>query len=63
MSPNFIYRYKHWLFEILIETKAEKEIKLKDKLSAKSYKLYQCYVDLSELLFPGSKYEYVTNNK
>lgn len=42
----------------------EKSVKSKEEKPAK-YQLYQCYVDLSELVFPGSKYKYksILNNK
>lgn len=45
---------------------AEKSnVKQKEEESIK-YQLYQCYVDLSELIFPGSKREqsfsYMINN-
>ncbi|XP_076647160.1 cilia- and flagella-associated protein 70 [Halictus rubicundus] len=50
---NHIRRYKYWPFQFLV---AGGDSPGKTKGSAtKTTILYQCYVDLSELLFPGKK--------
>ncbi|EZA50925.1 Tetratricopeptide repeat protein [Ooceraea biroi] len=51
-----ITKYKYWPFQFIVpetrmgrdNTKSKKEMPIK-------YQIYQCYVDLSELLFPGKK--------
>lgn len=49
-------RHKYWPFQFMaVEKNTERNnIKLKEDGSSKC-QLYQCYVDLSELLFPGSE--------
>ncbi|XP_033322841.2 cilia- and flagella-associated protein 70 isoform X2 [Megalopta genalis] len=48
-----IRKYKRWPFQFLV-TGADVPVKSKGS-STKTTTLYQCYVDLSELLFPGRK--------
>ncbi|XP_076179433.1 cilia- and flagella-associated protein 70 isoform X2 [Ptiloglossa arizonensis] len=48
---NHITRYKYWPFQFML-TERSSSIELKSSLLPKT-QLYQCYVDLSELLFPG----------
>ncbi|KOC66268.1 Tetratricopeptide repeat protein 18 [Habropoda laboriosa] len=52
---NHITKYKYWpfQFEVSTETATEKSKNRKDSLP--TIQLYQCYVDLSELLFPGRR--------
>lgn len=46
-------RYKYWPFEVLVEEKVN-DPKEKDK-KVTNTDIYQCHVDVSQLLFPGSK--------
>lgn len=52
----YIQRYKYWPFQFMMAKKStdKNNIKPKEEGLAKC-QFYQCYVDLSELLFPGSK--------
>lgn len=62
----YIRRYKYWPFQFMMAEKSteEKNVRPKEERPAK-YQLYQCYVDLSELVFPGSKCKCgsILNNK
>ncbi|XP_076231350.1 cilia- and flagella-associated protein 70 [Calliopsis andreniformis] len=50
---NHIRRYKYWPFQFMV---TEQDPQQKSKAtSASKPQLYQCYVDFSELLFPGKK--------
>ncbi|KAL6428051.1 hypothetical protein ACFW04_008437 [Cataglyphis niger] len=54
-----IVKYKYWPFQFMVEKNTEeKNVKSKEEKPAK-YQLYQCYVDLSELVFPGIKSTHV----
>ncbi|KAL2725115.1 cilia- and flagella-associated protein 70, partial [Vespula squamosa] len=47
---NQISKYKYWPFQFMVTETQSGNIKAK---SAQAPKIYQCYVDISELLFPG----------
>lgn len=51
-----IVKYKYWPFQFMMAEKSteEKNVRPKEERPVK-YQLYQCYVDLSELVFPGIK--------
>ncbi|CAL1683422.1 unnamed protein product [Lasius platythorax] len=50
-----IVKHKYWPFQFMIvEKSTEDNIRPKEERPAKC-QLYQCYVDLSELVFPGTK--------
>ncbi|XP_076627890.1 cilia- and flagella-associated protein 70 [Colletes latitarsis] len=50
-TQNHIMRYKYWPFQFIM---TEKNSSAKSKVSSlPKSQLYQCYVDVSELLFPG----------
>ncbi|XP_025263619.1 cilia- and flagella-associated protein 70 [Camponotus floridanus] len=49
-----IVKYKYWPFQFMMAEKSMEKNNIGSK-EERSIKLYQCYVDLSELLFPGTK--------
>ncbi|XP_077255866.1 uncharacterized protein LOC143893899 [Temnothorax americanus] len=50
---NYVRRYKYWPFQFMVHAE-ESSVKQQEGESAKCL-LYQCYIDLSELVFPGIK--------
>lgn len=57
LETTWCYRHELWPFQFEIVA-AGSPMKFKNDLSARK-QLYQCYVDISELLFPGSKFYYI----
>ena len=52
----FIFiRYKYWPFQIFIHEKSAQTGKAKSKEPSNA-RIFQCYVDVTQLLFPGSKF-------
>ncbi|XP_047343540.1 cilia- and flagella-associated protein 70 [Vespa velutina] len=49
---NQISKYKYWPFQFMVRETQDDKVKAK---STQVSKIYQCYVDLSELLFPGRR--------
>ncbi|XP_076295464.1 cilia- and flagella-associated protein 70 [Lasioglossum baleicum] len=49
---NHIRKYKYWPFQFLVAGDSPQKTK---GSATKTTTLYQCYIDLSELLFPGKK--------
>lgn len=54
---DWFYRHNLWPFQFEITTAAS-PMKFKNDLSARK-QFYQCYIDISELLFPGSKFYHI----
>ncbi|XP_071638345.1 cilia- and flagella-associated protein 70 isoform X2 [Temnothorax longispinosus] len=48
-----LVKYKYWPFQFMVHAE-ESSVKQQERESAKC-QLYQCYIDLSELVFPGIK--------
>ena len=54
-------RYKYWPFQIMV---TQKQRSSKDKgIEEPETQIYQCYVDASQLLFPGSKVTKIKKKK
>ncbi|KAF7407231.1 hypothetical protein HZH66_001768 [Vespula vulgaris] len=47
-----IFKYKYWPFQFMVTETQNNKVKVK---FGEMSKVYQCYVDLSELLFPGQR--------
>ncbi|KAK2580452.1 hypothetical protein KPH14_006195 [Odynerus spinipes] len=50
---DHIMKYKFWPFQFMMSEKGIGSAKMKPKDISAKYPIYQCYVDLTELLFPG----------
>ncbi|KYM84727.1 Tetratricopeptide repeat protein 18 [Atta colombica] len=60
MMKKHLVKYKYWPFQFMVSKKITEKSNIKQNVEELSeYQLFQCYVDLSELVFPGIKSTHV----